>query len=241
MIAVAAALTAAAVALGAGVFIGIASHGGDSNATGMAEPGSLDVGFARDMRDHHAQAVEMSVMVRDATEDPEVRTLALDVLLTQQQQLGQMYGWLATWDEPQVGSEPPMAWMTDDAAASANTAAQGDVASSEGDTPGMEGMEHGSEADAETEGSEDVSMPGMATAAQLQELDRSRGVRAERLYLQLMIPHHRAGVAMAEYAAANASQPQVRRLAQSIVEAQTSELKVLQSMLDARGGPVPGV
>ena len=56
-----------------------------------------------------------------------------------------------------------------------------------------------------------------------------------------MIPHHRAGVQMAEYAVRYARQPQVRRLAQSIVDSQTAEIAVLREMLAARGGPVAGL
>lgn len=58
------------------------------------EAGSPAVGFARDMAAHHAQAVEMAVLVRDRTNDPTMRQLALDILLTQQAQIGQIRGWL---------------------------------------------------------------------------------------------------------------------------------------------------
>ena len=207
---IAAALVAVAVALTAGVFIGIASHGNDEAVAAVPED-SVDVGFARDMRDHHAQAVEMSVLVREATADPETRTLALDILLTQQQQIGQMYAWLATWGHPQAGLAGPMAWMTDSE------------------------MDHG-----EMEESS-AQMPGMATEQQLARLERAEGRQAERLFLQLMIPHHEAGVEMAEYAAREATQPEVQRLAQSIVEAQAAELVALRSMLEERGGPVAGL
>ena len=47
-----------------------------------------------------------------------------------------------------------------------------------------------------------------------------------------------AGVEMADYAVANASTDQVRRLAESISIAQQSELTVLDDLLDERGGPV---
>ena len=42
----------------------------------------------------------------------------------------------------------------------------------------------------------------------------------------------------AEVAVDRAEQPEVRRLAQSIVNAQTAEITVLQDHLDERGGPV---
>ncbi len=70
-----------------------------------------DAGFARDMQTHHSQAVEMALLVRDRTDDDEVRTLAYDILTSQQQQAGQMYGWLVQWGLPQTGSRAPMAWV----------------------------------------------------------------------------------------------------------------------------------
>lgn len=73
--------------------------------------GSVEAGFARDMSVHHAQAVEMALIVRDITEDQELRTLATDIVLTQQAQIGQMSGWLAVWDLRPTGVDLPMAWM----------------------------------------------------------------------------------------------------------------------------------
>lgn len=81
------------------------------------EPGtpvsaSADAGFARDMSVHHQQAVEMSFVVRDRTEDPEVRRLAYDIANTQANQRGMMLGWLDLWKLPKVESgTAPMTWM----------------------------------------------------------------------------------------------------------------------------------
>ena len=80
-----------------------------------------DAGFARDMQTHHAQAVQMAFLVRDRTDDPEVRTVAFDIITTQQQQAGQMYGWLEQWGLGQTGGHEPMAWVGGEhAAAHAN-------------------------------------------------------------------------------------------------------------------------
>ncbi|MFJ6523388.1 uncharacterized protein (DUF305 family) [Streptomyces filamentosus] len=73
---------------------------------------SADAGFARDMSVHHQQAVEMSFVVRDRTEDPEVRRLAYDIANTQANQRGMMLGWLDLWKLPKVESgTAPMTWM----------------------------------------------------------------------------------------------------------------------------------
>ncbi|CAN5680895.1 hypothetical protein BH24ACT22_BH24ACT22_16290 [soil metagenome] len=77
------------------------------------EPGndSAEAGFARDMMIHHAQAVEMAEIVRPKTENDRIRSLATDITLTQQAQIGQMQGWLNLWDLPLAGTEPAMTWM----------------------------------------------------------------------------------------------------------------------------------
>ena len=80
----------------------------------------------------------------------------------------------------------------------------------------------------------DGVMPGMATRAQLAELAAATGVEAERIFLRLMIAHHAGGVAMAKAAVADASTPEVRTLAGAIAAAQSSEIRLLQQMLDDR-------
>ena len=161
-----------------------------------------DAGFARDMQTHHAQAVEMAFLVRDRTDDEDLRTVAYDIITSQQQQAGQMYGWLVQWGLPQTGSRPPMAWV------------DGEHAAAHADADGV--------------------MPGMATPAQLAELEAATGVEAERIFLRLMIAHHTGGVAMAEAAVADARTPEVRTLAGAIAAAQSSEIRLLQQMLDDR-------
>lgn len=161
-----------------------------------------DAGFSRDMQTHHAQAVEMAILVRDRSSDDELRTVAYDILTSQQHQAGQMYGWLVQWGLPQTGSEEPMAWVSG---------------------------EHG-DAHARPDG----TMPGMATPAQLDELEALTGVEAERLFLTLMIAHHEGGVAMADAAIADARTTEVRTLATAISSAQTSEIALLERMLADR-------
>ena len=168
--------------------------------------GSPEAGFARDMQIHHLQAVQMSSLVRDRTEDPEIRRLAYDIARTQQQQAGQMYGWLSVWGLPQASTQPAMAWMNGDA-------------------------EHGPS----HEGSPDApAMPGMATNAQLQALADAEGQEAERLYLQLMIPHHQAGTAMAMAILERTDNPAVTSLAQSIATSQQSEIDYMEDLLAER-------
>ncbi|WP_370524071.1 DUF305 domain-containing protein [Cellulomonas sp. APG4] len=191
------------VALAAGVAVGLLLAGSLVRADHPVE-GSADVGFARDMQTHHAQAVEMAVLVRDRSDDDELRQVALDIELTQQNQIGQMHGWLSVWGLPLAGTAEPMAWMADHG--------------------------HGAGAD----DGEVTRMPGLATEEQMAALADAEGVEAERLFLELMIPHHRGGVDMARAALDRAEQPEVRRLAQAMVDAQTAEIVVLEALLAAR-------
>jgi uncharacterized protein (DUF305 family) len=78
--------------------------------TGSPDSSSPEAGFARDMGAHHQQAVEMSILVRESTDDPEVNTLAYDILNTQATQRGKMSGWLDVWGLPQTTTRSPMQW-----------------------------------------------------------------------------------------------------------------------------------
>jgi uncharacterized protein (DUF305 family) len=82
---------------------------------------SPEAGFARDMATHHAQAVDMSFLVRDASTDEELRTLASDIIVTQSTQRGIFMGWLQEWGLPQASARPRMAWMPGHAAMTSGT------------------------------------------------------------------------------------------------------------------------
>ncbi|MGW9631966.1 DUF305 domain-containing protein [Agromyces sp. NPDC055520] len=185
----------------------------------LAEPTptttSAEAGFARDMQVHHLQGVELAMIVRDATDDPEVRLLGYDIATTQAQQAGQMYGWLAEWGLSQAGSEPSMTWMT---------------------RPAIDGAAgHGGHAtDDSGAHAPGAPMPGLATPAQVEELRGLTGVAAERRFLELMIAHHQGAVEMADAVLARSTNQVVVALAQSIVDSQTSEIDLMEDMLAAR-------
>jgi uncharacterized protein (DUF305 family) len=86
----------------------------------------------------------------------------------------------------------------------------------------------------------DGLMPGMATPAQMAELQRSHGKALDILFLQLMIHHHQGGVTMAQYAQQHATVGFVRDLAQSMVNAQSGEIVQMEQLLRALGSaPLP--
>ncbi|HET9909966.1 MAG TPA: DUF305 domain-containing protein [Anaerolineales bacterium] len=159
---------------------------------------SAEVGFARDMANHHAQAVTMAQLVYDRTDDENMRLLALDIMLTQQAQIGQMQGWLTTWERPLSTTTPAMTWM---------------------------GMPTS------------ALMPGMATAEEINRLRGLKGTEADGLFLQLMIPHHRGGVEMANAVLEYTQRAQVVAMAQAIVNSQTTEIAYMQQLLHDKGFP----
>src|SRR5690606_2615139 len=102
---------AAALVLVGGGALGYAAVAGDEDGGSTPSAESADAGFARDMAVHHQQAVEMSYIVRDRTENEEVRRLAYDIAQTQANQRGMLLGWLDLWELPKVSADPPMTWM----------------------------------------------------------------------------------------------------------------------------------
>ncbi|WP_189859956.1 DUF305 domain-containing protein [Streptomyces poonensis] len=101
---------AAAVLVAAGAVTYAVAAGDDPSIEAPAKD-SADAGFARDMSIHHQQAVEMSYIVRDRTDDEDVRRLAYDIAQTQANQRGMMLGWLDLWSLPKASADPPMTWM----------------------------------------------------------------------------------------------------------------------------------
>jgi uncharacterized protein (DUF305 family) len=78
-------------------------------------------------------------------------------------------------------------------------------------------------------------MPGMATNTELRKLQSLNGKQAEIFYLQLMTDHHKGGIHMAEGCVAKCTVGVEKRLAQGMVDAQQSELQVMDRMLKERG------
>lgn len=110
MIRAAARLLAVAVVIAGAIQLGVNLTDDDVPAEDSA-----DVGFARDMRTHHTQAVEMAELLRDRTSDQDLRVVAADITLTQQAQIGQMRGWLDAWGYPPTSTDPPMGWTREGA------------------------------------------------------------------------------------------------------------------------------
>ncbi|MGW4245498.1 DUF305 domain-containing protein [Nocardia sp. NPDC004722] len=183
--------------------------GENHSATPVLSP--VEIGFSQDMTAHHEQALIM-VLRLDSGVDPTVRRLAQQIGDSQRMEIGTMLGWLRLANVA-PDSRHPMAWM--------NTAAA---------------QEHSSVAGMSTMTSANgTSMPGMATQAELDALATARGQDAEVLFLQLMLRHHRGGVAMAKAADALLASGPVKEAARGMITAQSQEAGLMTVMLAQRG------
>jgi uncharacterized protein (DUF305 family) len=172
-------------------------------STSRPPESSADVGFARDMQTHHQQAVELAMIEYQRTTNASLRTMSYDIATSQAQQSGQMYGWLRTWGYTQSGLDELMTWMRGH--------------------PG-----HPSSTSATRE--QIWTAMGLATDQQVAAFRAASGTAGDRMFLDLMIAHHKGGVLMGQAALAEAGQPVVRQLATAIVNAQKSEILAMEQL-----------
>jgi uncharacterized protein (DUF305 family) len=198
----------AVLLLGAALGMSLQQSGG-----ALAQPGagSVDVGFAQDMSVHHRQAVQMAGLARDRSTDLAIRSLAFDIETSQLEQVGRMQGWLSLWNAAELPTGRYMTWMAD--------------------TASMPGMSHATPGTAAGV----LTMPGMASPADLEQLGASSGAQFDVLFLQLMLRHHQGGVPMSAYAAQHAETAQVRNLADKIAISQNAESRYLAQLIADRG------
>lgn len=175
---------------------------------------SAEAGFARDMQVHHLQGAELALIAHERSADEQVLTVSKDILLTQQQQSGQLFGWLTSWGLPQASPEPTMTWMGRPTLAGA-----ADPHSEMGMTD-EEGVP--------------ARMPGLATPEQITALQGASGRELDRLFLELMIAHHRGAIDMAEALLARSRDEVATTFATSVAQAQEAEISLMEQMLADR-------
>jgi uncharacterized protein (DUF305 family) len=140
----------------------------------------------------------------DADADPFIVGLARQIADSQRTELGMLLGWLRLAGAPVVNPNQ-MAWMPDT----------------------EDGHRHSGTDSAAT-------MPGMASAAELDELAAARGTQAEIAFLRLMRRHHAGGVEMAAAADAVLTGGEVERSAREMVRTQGREIGLMSLLLDRR-------
>jgi uncharacterized protein (DUF305 family) len=193
-------VVAAAVLAAAGGFVFGESRGkGTKNGS--------DVGFLQDMRIHHEQAVNLSLIYLEvsaiglgegSTSRGTLRLIAREIIVNQSAESGRMVQLLRQFDAAETNeTDQVMGWMGEP-------------------TPLAQ-------------------MPGYATDEELRALRESRGPEADNLFGKLMIAHHKGGVHMAEHATMHGSNDEVRAMAASMVKSQNGEIAEMEELLAAIG------
>lgn len=162
-----------------------------------------DIMFAQMMIPHHAQALQMSELAKDAGAGADVLVMADRIDGAQRPEIVFMAGWLAD-----RGEDAPTAKEVEGGDLRMLSKAHGGHAM----TPGQ--------------------MPGMASPAELGELEDARGAEFDELYLTLMIRHHQGAIDMAGEVLRDGSEQQLNELASGIAADQSAEISRMQDLLD---------
>jgi uncharacterized protein (DUF305 family) len=83
------------------------------NNRAIPDPNATDIGFLQDMRVHHEQAVQMSwIFLDEPGTDRSLRTVAREIVVGQEIEVGRMIQLLRTFGESEVNeTDVAMAWM----------------------------------------------------------------------------------------------------------------------------------
>ena len=148
-----------------------------------------DVVFMQNMIPHHAQAVEMGILVAERTNNPDIIDIASRIQNAQEDEIAYMKRWLRERDQ----------------------------------STEMDHSDH-----------MDHSMMGMATPSQMQDLADAKGTDFDRLFLQLMIPHHDGAVRMVDdllKQPGSAYDPVLYDFINDIVNTQEAEIRQMDRLL----------
>ncbi|PRY40348.1 DUF305 domain-containing protein [Umezawaea tangerina] len=75
-----------------------------------------------------------------------------------------------------------------------------------------------------------AAMPGMATAEQMGELKAARGEEFDRVFVRLMVAHHKGALAMAEEVLSSGVDVKVEEMAADVIATQTDEINRMQGL-----------
>ncbi|MEV5881350.1 DUF305 domain-containing protein [Streptomyces sp. NPDC052020] len=217
--ALAAVTAAAALALAAcgGDGNGGAGHGGhgtasaSAGATAPARGGAAnaahnaqDVAFAQGMIPHHRQALDMARLAAGRTASAEVEDLAARIEKAQEPEIATMTGWLRSWGE--------------------------EVPKSAESLPGTGHSGH-SGGSGHSGDSGHAGMPGMMDGADMEKLEKATGEDFDRMFLTMMIEHHKGAVEMAAAEKEKGAYGPAQALADEIVTAQNAEIAQMERLL----------
>ncbi len=85
------------------------------NNRALPDPNAVDIGFLQDMRFHHEQAVQISLLyINTLGSDPDLRTVAREIIINQGVEIGRMIQLLRDFGKPEANeTDLAMGWMND--------------------------------------------------------------------------------------------------------------------------------
>ncbi|MFC6066547.1 DUF305 domain-containing protein [Streptomyces ochraceiscleroticus] len=160
---------------------------------------SADVSFAKEMIQHHRQAIEMADLADGKRVSSEVKDLSTEVKGAQDPEIKKMSGWLTSW-----GEEAP---------------------------EDMSGMDHGDMDHGDMGHDMSSSMPGMMSSEDMDKLKKSSGADFDKMFLEMMVEHHKGALQMAETEKAKGEYGPAKKLADDVITAQKAEIEKMDTML----------
>lgn len=164
-----------------------------------------DVEFMQGMIMHHAQAVEMTALINDRTDNAKLRLLGSRISQSQSSEMNFMKRWLTVRGR---STEMEMAGM-------------GDMSDHSGHHMDHKKMGH-------------EMMPGMLTPEQMKALEAAKGDEFDRLFLEGMIQHHTGALIMVKGlfdSAGTGQDAELFNFATDVDSGQRAEIRIMQSML----------
>jgi uncharacterized protein (DUF305 family) len=174
-------------------------------------PLAADVAFMQGMIMHHAQAIEMTALLKAKGSNKDLQRLGERMTISQSDEIESMKSWLR--DRGQ-STEMPM------------------PAEHKMNMADMKGMDHSKMGSMDMGGM--AMMPGMLTPQQMDALRKASGKTLDHLFLTGMIQHHKGALTMVQelFDTAGAGQDAVLfDFATDVDNTQAAEIKVMQGML----------
>ncbi len=204
--------TALALALsGAGATAAVASPthqpSSASAQTGAERHMNHDRHFAVMMVPHHQGATDMAELALQKSERPEIRDLAEKIIEAQTEEIQQLE------------------------AAAQRLAAENTPGHHHGHGHGHGHGGHGQSMNADMQGAMMGEMDGM-DGMSLEELAKLSGDDFDKAFLEEMIAHHQVALEMAEMELQMGTDPELRAMAEKMIEDQQAEIELMQGWLE---------
>ena len=173
-----------------------------------------DIEFMQGMIHHHAQAVEMTELIEDRTQNEKLRLLGAKISQSQTDEMNFMKRWLEMRGEPTAHEMAGALNKTDHAG------------------HGHESSPAGTQK--QTHNEHEMLMPGMLTKEQMTALRNARGAEFDRLFLTGMIQHHNGALVMVDElfkTAGSGQDAELFNFASDVDSGQRAEIRSMQTLL----------